>query len=219
MSDVSTNMEIDSTETSLRVSERRIILVVDDVPANFTTVINMLPEAYEVCTAKSGQDALNILNYSFADIALLDIEMPNMSGIELFQKMLDNPDYCSIPVIFVTADNSDEIVTKVLKMGARGYVVKPYDGGVLVQQLTTALKTAAVDQGMVFLDKKLRDLVEAAKKDVALSINEEFSDLPLETFVPAVTVAVQRIQSYLNQKDYNTALQLIQNLTSSFNGP
>ncbi len=103
----------------------KCILVVDDDEMNLRMAEHALKEdSYEVITAASGAQGLDQLRNRMVDLVLLDIGMPIMNGIQMFEYMKkDHPD---IPVIFLTASGDKKDVVEVLKMGAIGYVRKPF---------------------------------------------------------------------------------------------
>ncbi|GHT51936.1 hypothetical protein FACS1894102_7780 [Spirochaetia bacterium] len=72
------------------------------------------------------------------DIILLDIEMPEMSGTEAMQ-ILKNSSDSSIPIIFLTADESAETKKEALELGAADYIPKPFSGEGLIQCIERAL--------------------------------------------------------------------------------
>lgn len=103
----------------------KCILVVDDDEMNLRMAEHALKEdSYEVITAASGAQGLDQLRNRMVDLVLLDIGMPIINGIQMFEYMKkDHPD---IPVIFLTASGDKKDVVEVLKMGAIGYVRKPF---------------------------------------------------------------------------------------------
>ena len=68
------------------------ILMVDDVTTNLKCAAEVLKGAYEISTAKSGRQALLFMKQSIPDLILLDINMPEMSGYEVMEKLKENPE-------------------------------------------------------------------------------------------------------------------------------
>lgn len=108
----------------------KTILVVDDDKMNLRRTRLILEKQYDILTAESGQEALDILEDQKIDLILLDIEMPGMSGIETFRRMIDN--HVAVPVIFLTASGYEEDVMDAIRLGAVNYLKKPF----LPQDLT-----------------------------------------------------------------------------------
>lgn len=103
---------------------RKRILVVDDDSLNLARTKMILAEDYMVLQAESGQEALDKLKKEKVDLVLLDIEMPEMNGIETFERMKGFvPD---IPVIFLTASGLEDDVVSAIKLGAANYLKKPF---------------------------------------------------------------------------------------------
>lgn len=100
------------------------ILIVDDEPMNIRIAEHILhwDEAYEVCSAQSGEQTLEILEKEKPDMILLDVRMPGMDGFETMERIQNKMD---IPVILVSADRDAEVEERAREAGARGYLVKP----------------------------------------------------------------------------------------------
>jgi signal transduction histidine kinase len=109
------------------------ILVVDDVPANLLTLEAVLqPLGQRIVTARSGQEALRaLLDEEFA-VILLDVTMPGMDGFETAELIRDRNKTRGIPIIFLTAMNSNEqFVMRAYERGAVDYMIKPFDPDIL----------------------------------------------------------------------------------------
>jgi CheY-like chemotaxis protein len=103
------------------------ILVVDDNPDSITIMRTILESrGYEVTVANSGADALAQLKKGAPDVLLLDIMMPEMSGIEVLQQIKDDVNTGRLPVILVTAKTHDEDVLSGYQYGADYYITKPF---------------------------------------------------------------------------------------------
>ena len=119
------------------------ILVVDDDSMNLVRTKMILGKQYDVILSESGEDALKKLKNETIDLVLLDIEMPEMSGIETFEQMKDIPVEipnmngietfermkdlpAEVPVIFLTASGDEEDVMSAIRLGAVNYLKKPF---------------------------------------------------------------------------------------------
>lgn len=103
---------------------RKRILVVDDDLMNLLRTQKILGEQYDVLLAESGSEALDKLRSELIDLVLLDIEMPEMNGMETFEHMNELP--VRIPVIFLTASGYRDDVMSAIKLGAANYLKKPF---------------------------------------------------------------------------------------------
>lgn len=105
----------------------RTILVVDDDAMNLKMASFVLEQAkYIVLTAPSGMECLTILKKRTVDLILLDVEMPVMNGMDTLERIRADKELAKIPVMFLTADASQETVIKAGKLDVAGYVKKPY---------------------------------------------------------------------------------------------
>ena len=118
-----------------------IALVDDD--QNILTSVSMALEAegFHVATYKTGEDALRGLSRHPVDLAVLDIKMPRMDGMELLQKLRKSS---QMPVIFLTSkdDEIDEVLG--LRMGADDYIKKPFSQRLLIERIRTLLRRLEV---------------------------------------------------------------------------
>ena len=104
------------------------ILVVDDMTTTLLLLHDLLKDTYEVKIAKSGTKALEILESpNDIDLILLDIEMPDINGYDVCKILKNNEQTKNIPVIFVTARNSEEDEEYGLNLGAIDYITKPFN--------------------------------------------------------------------------------------------
>lgn len=101
------------------------ILVVDD-EQDICEILqyNLETEGYEVVTANSAEEALALPLTEFS-LILLDVMMGEMSGFQMARKMKDNPETADIPIIFITALDSEDNTVKGLNIGADDYIAKP----------------------------------------------------------------------------------------------
>ncbi len=162
----------------------RIALVDDD--RNILTSVSMTLEAegFEVETYNDGQSALDAFNTRLPDMAVLDIKMPRMDGMDLLQRLRQKTS--TLPVIFLTSkdDEIDEVLG--LRMGADDYVKKPFSQRLLVERIRALLRRQEViandDIGQVEESKTmvrgdlsmdpLRHAVTWKGRDVSLTVTE-----------------------------------------------
>ena len=116
------------------------ILIVDDDRLVLAAPSHGLRDAgYRVTGAAGGEDALGIAGRDAPDLALLDVRMPGMSGIELARKLREQ----GIPFLFLSAYGDQEIVRQAADEGALGYLVKPLDILQIVPEIEAALARAS----------------------------------------------------------------------------
>ena len=103
-----------------------LLLIVDDQPTNIQILAGILQNEYQIKVATSGKDCIKICNKSpQPDLLLLDIEMPEMNGYEVFNELKSKQLTSQIPVIFVTARVEDDDEEMGLELGAVDYITKP----------------------------------------------------------------------------------------------
>jgi two-component system cell cycle response regulator len=112
------------------------ILVVDDMPANVKLLeARLSAEYFDVITASSGAQALEICERSECDLILLDVMMPDMDGFEVCRRLKANPKTHFIPVVMVTALDSPSDRVRGLEAGADDFLTKPVADAVLVARV------------------------------------------------------------------------------------
>ena len=129
--------------------ERDIILVVDDIDINRMILHEILHTDYDILEAGSGMEALDILfpaNGKPAEILptaiLLDVMMPGMDGFEVLEIIKKNEITKNIPVLFITATNSEENETRGLITGAADYITKPFNSVVVRARIDNHINLA-----------------------------------------------------------------------------
>lgn len=118
------------------MGKKPLILAVDDIPVNRMLLTSQLRfTGYDIITAASGPEALEIIRTRKPDAVLLDIMMPGMDGIEVLEAIRQSPETSSLPVLMLTSLSEKEYQDKALRKGADGYLTKPLVGAKLVQAL------------------------------------------------------------------------------------
>lgn len=119
----------------------KIALVDDD--RNILTSVSMAlkAEGYDVDTYNDGEEGYNGITDNPPDLAVLDIKMPRMDGMEVLQKIRETS---SLPVIFLTSkdDEIDEVLG--LRMGADDYITKPFSQRLLIERIRALLRRRAL---------------------------------------------------------------------------
>ncbi|GKT09942.1 sigma-54 dependent transcriptional regulator [Desulforhabdus sp. TSK] len=119
---------------------KETILVVDDAPDMLQLLQRSLePELQcQVKTARSGAEALSLLEQEPADLALIDMKMPGMSGMELLEELRRRHPW--LTVVMMTAHGCIELAVEAIKSGAYDFITKPFDHDALVLNLRKALE-------------------------------------------------------------------------------
>lgn len=106
-----------------------LVLYIDDKPENVLLVRRILArrEGVELATAALGAEGIEAARTRQPDLILLDLELPDISGVEVLGKLRDDPETNRIPVVVVSAEASRASVDRLLGEGARAYFTMPYD--------------------------------------------------------------------------------------------
>ncbi len=118
---------------------RKVLVVDDSLVVRRVMQKDLEADGLEVETATDGVHALEVLEKSSYDIALVDIEMPRMNGYELLQRLRADARYAKLPVIIITSRSGEQHRHRALELGADGYITKPYDIGQLDQMMREAV--------------------------------------------------------------------------------
>ena len=130
------------------------ILIVDDEIIMQKIASKILSKKYEIITASSGAEAIELFETQKPDMVLSDLLMPEMDGYEL-HNILQEKSSRSVPIMFMTADESDESESYGFEIGAADYIRKPLKADILLRRVSNILDN---------LDK-LQDLQQAADID------------------------------------------------------
>jgi putative two-component system response regulator len=125
---------------------RPLVLVVDDEPANLRVLNQLLNDTYKLVFAKSGQEAIRLVEKERPNLILLDVMMPDMTGYEVCEQLKKNIKFKSIPIIFVTALSDPIDEAKGLNLGAVDYISKPISPAVVKARVKTHLSLVDVEE-------------------------------------------------------------------------
>lgn len=135
------------------------ILVVDDVPANLKYAQKLLSDRYKLTLASSGAQALNFLKKHFPDLILLDINMPEIDGYTVLQRIKEDPVTAMIPVMILTSDKETETELKFLDLGAVDFIKKPFVPEIMVSRIETQLELSAYRNRLESMVKEKTDVI------------------------------------------------------------
>ena len=162
---------------------KAVVLVVDDEPSIRESFSLILGKEFKVITAGTGEAALKKLIDEKVDMIYLDVKMPGMNGIETLKRIrsIDN----SVDVVMVTAVNEVGTASSAVKLGARDYVVKPFDvedilnrtRSIVIKSQTRAFRSFNKDEVIggskhIASDKRT-ELEKLFKNDVTVMIKGE----------------------------------------------
>ena len=164
--------DIQIREEAPRLLENTLLLVDDN--AEFLAFLNeTLSSDYRILQATEGAEALEILAREKVDLVISDVMMPNMNGLELCRAIRNNVRTARIPILLLTAKDSDEFKLEGLNEGADDYIAKPFNMDLLKMRITQFIENRrqqepafegemSVDPSKVVVVPHDRQFVEAA---------------------------------------------------------
>lgn len=136
-------------------SRKISLLAVDDDPQMLKLVEMYLPaNNYQITTAISGRSALEILKKSRFDLILMDMQMPNIDGLEMLDRIKGELNI-STPVVMATAHGASEVTQSLIEKGAYDIIQKPFTSNRLILTLRNAYHYKILRDNNVILRKKL----------------------------------------------------------------
>lgn len=156
----------------------RILLVEDHQELRELIAYNLEKEGeYEILNAENANDALILLEDGDVDLILLDLMLPGLGGLEFLKIVKGNSRHTNLPVVIISAKNSEQDVVSGLKLGADDYLTKPFSMKVLVAKVETILRRMQTSEGKVFsygdisIDLEMHKVM-AAGEEVTLTVKE-----------------------------------------------
>ncbi|MCJ8346487.1 hybrid sensor histidine kinase/response regulator [bacterium] len=144
------------------------ILVVDDNALIRQVIVRILNQkgGFEVKTAESGSECLEIVDEFPADLIICDIMMPGMDGFETCRRLKENPATSHIPVIFLSAMNETKDKVQGLEEGAVDYLTKPVQKAELLARVRTHLTMSSLRRSLESSKEEYRGLVHVMCHDM-----------------------------------------------------
>jgi two-component system, response regulator PdtaR len=114
----------------------RILVAEDETIIRLDLCALLVGAGFEVCAeARDGEEAVALARSELPDLAILDVKMPRLDGIEAARRILDER---PIPVVMLTAYGQEELVSRAVEVGVFGYLVKPFRESDLLPAIQTA---------------------------------------------------------------------------------
>jgi len=162
-------------------TEKELIILVDDNPANLLAGINVLSKNYTVATAPSAEKLFGLLENSKPALILLDIDMPGMDGYETIKKLKAQELTKDIPVIFLTGKTESGDELEGLSLGAIDYITKPFQPPLLLKRIEVHLLVGRQTVELKNFNDNLQKMVEEKTQNVL-----ELQDALLKTMAEMV---------------------------------
>jgi DNA-binding response OmpR family regulator len=191
------------------MKNKPVILVVDDQFQNNELLeAYLVPQGYEIVKASSGKEALEKFSGHQIDLVLLDIMMPQMSGLEVLEKLRADQKTKLIPVVMVTALKETEDKIKALEAGCDDFISKPFDKVELLARAKSILK----------ISDYLRQLEEKEKfKAVVDKASDGIAICSPDYLLKDGNAAILKYLNIADVKNVNLAETLLKDFTVSIN--
>lgn len=121
------------------MSANRILFIDDEKVVSKAVVKSLMKKGYSVEICHSSVEGAKLADSSNYDLILLDIEMPELSGLEILKALRTKVDKSLLPIIMFTGNEDDKDVVEALKLGANDYLTKPVNTEVLTARIDTQL--------------------------------------------------------------------------------
>ena len=120
------------------MNDKKIVLAIDDNVQQLSEFKSILVPQYDLRVVKSASEAIAFLVRNSADVILLDIEMPNISGFEFYEDLKKIPTFADTPVIIISGNSGQEFLIKAKESGAAEVLIKPVKPDNLVSIIESA---------------------------------------------------------------------------------
>ncbi|HYW80518.1 MAG TPA: response regulator [Thermoguttaceae bacterium] len=169
------------------------MLVVDDRPENLFVLEQLIAEHLPECrvlTAGNAEDGLALAAANSPDVALLDVQMPGVDGIELCRRLKANPKLEHLPVLLITSHGSTtDLRIRGLEAGADDFVSRPIDNVELTAKIRVALRIKRAEDELRNVNMHLEELVAQRTKE--LKASRSFLQTVIDA-MPEVTMVIDR---------------------------
>jgi signal transduction histidine kinase/FixJ family two-component response regulator len=141
------------------VAGERVLIVEDSLDILSFLAEDVLPyHGYQVAAATTGEEGLDKLSSTDPDLLLLDLELPDMSGIDILKRVQE--DETDIPIVLMTAYGSESIAVEAFRLGAKDYIIKPFTTEQVIEVLERTLIETRLRREKAELTDSLQRRVE-----------------------------------------------------------
>jgi len=147
------------------------VLIVDDDLALRTILSVMLTQSAFVCrTAASGEEALRLLENQPTDVVISDLRMPGISGMDLLVEVRER--YPRLAFLMVTGENETRVGVRAMQLGADDYLLKPFDGDVVLGSLYRALQKKKLEREVQEYRLHLEEMVSERTQQLRTALQQ-----------------------------------------------
>ena len=200
------------------MTRKTILLVEDEHDIQELLKFHLEREKLSIMIAGTGEDALSNLQSRKPDLILLDLMLPGMDGLEVCRRIKAKEDTREIPIIMLTAKDSEADIVAGLEMGAADYICKPFSPRILIARIHAVLRRPvplapdektgpSIHAGSLTVDPE-RYKVEIKGKEVPLTYTE-FRILYLLAAVPGRAFTRQQIVDQVRGESYSVTERIV----------
>ncbi|SFV51825.1 PUTATIVE TWO-COMPONENT SENSOR [hydrothermal vent metagenome] len=165
--------EIHKTLQKLKMLSNKKILIIDDSSFVIKQVkIVLHPRNYIVYAAKSAKEGFDILQQEDIDLIVLDMELPDMHGLEVLEKIREDISLINVPIIVLSGTLDHDTIRKVLKGGGNDFIKKPFIVEEFVLKVDLLIENAQKEKMILQKAKKLNELNSSLEEKVSKSVEE-----------------------------------------------
>jgi putative two-component system response regulator len=147
-------------------NEKKLVILVDDNPANLRIGKNVLAEKYTVATCPSAEKMFSLLENNNPAMILLDVDMPEMNGYDAIKILKSKPETKDIPVVFLTARSESDDELAGLSLGAIDYITKPFQPPLLLKRIEVHILVEDQRKELKYFNENLQKMVEEKTQSV-----------------------------------------------------
>jgi signal transduction histidine kinase/DNA-binding response OmpR family regulator/ligand-binding sensor domain-containing protein len=182
-------------EEDIKNDDMPILMLIED-NVDLCTMLNLqLKNLYKVYVANDGEEGLKKIYQYHPDIIITDLMMPGIDGMELLRRVRRDFSISHIPIIMLTAKNSDEIQMEAITIGANAFITKPFNSEYLIVRINALLNEQRVFQRKILLQGNN----ESTEKITADNYERHLAQKDVE-FVHKIHEVIEK---NLNESDFN----------------
>ena len=163
--------EIHKTLQRVKMLSNREILLIDDssfVTKQVKTVLH--PRNYIVHAAKTAQDGFDVLKNKNIDLIVLDMELPDMHGLEVLEQIRKNISYINIPIVALSGALTHDVIRKILKSGGNDFIRKPFIVEEFILKIDLLIENAQKEKSILNKAKMLNEANSALEEKVSKTV-------------------------------------------------
>ena len=157
------------------MSDQASIICVDDEPVNLTIMEELLQDSYRLRTARSGTECLAAVAEELPDLVLLDVNMPDIDGLETCRRLRADPSTADLPIIFISALASVDELMAGYEAGGDDYITKPFSEEILRKKIDVVLASQRRKQELQQIsDRAVEALADSLSLTESLAVVVRF---------------------------------------------